>query len=205
MSDLSLVWVVSHDLALQQRLHEDVNVIQVGETDDLNHNSPKPSVIIFDPDDRSDELCKVDVTTLRKFDLSIPILILSHRKEEKLVYSLLACGADGFLIKSESDERLHEALKDVIHGKSPLSADIGSILIKSFRPNLQAASSFNLKDREVELLQHLSQGMTKKDISEKYNRSIHTIDNHVRQIYSKMRVNNLGEAVGEAFRAGVIN
>lgn len=205
MPELNLVWVISHDQSLQQRLHEDLNVIQVDDTDDLKDKTPKPSIIIYDPDERAEEICQFDMATLRKLDVDLPILVLSKQQEEKFVRLMLASGADGYLLKSECDSRIHESLYDLVNQKTPLSPDIASILVKAFRPNLRAASNFNLKDREIELLQLLSEGLTKKDISEKYNRSIHTIDNHVRQIYSKMRVNNLGQAVGEAFRSGVIS
>lgn len=206
MSNIDLVWVISHDASLTQRLHEEINVIRAEYADDLLSKSPPPSVIVFDPDSHAREHSIRELSQLIEIVPNVPVLILSEQFDKELILAMVSKGANGYVLKSDPDARIHQALVDISNGGAPLNATVSKILINAFKPNAKAAADeYNLKDREVELLQLLSEGMTKKDISEKFNKSIHTIDNHVRQIYSKMRVNNLGEAVGEAFRAGVIS
>lgn len=163
-----------------------------------------PGVIILEPDQHGLEFLIDQIHFYKGRLQGVPILIYSSRSDEASVFALIKAGVNGYLLK-DTNQNLDGALQSVLAGGMPLSPEISAILVESTRNLLPSeVESFDLNAREIELLQLMSEGKTKKQISDLNGRSIHTIDNHVRKIYLKMKVNNLGEAVGNAFRAGLI-
>ncbi len=63
---------------------------------------------------------------------------------------------------------------------------------------------FGLSTREVEVLQLVARGETNGAIGEELGLSMHTIDRHLENIFSKMQVSGRTEAVYQAFREGLI-
>jgi len=61
-----------------------------------------------------------------------------------------------------------------------------------------------LSEREEEVLRCLVEGLAKKEIADRLDLSVHTIDNYVRRIYRKLHVNTLGGAVAKALREGLV-
>ncbi|MCF8370125.1 MAG: LuxR C-terminal-related transcriptional regulator [Bacteroidales bacterium] len=61
-----------------------------------------------------------------------------------------------------------------------------------------------ITQREVEVLLLVSEGNTKKQISEKLNITYHTVDSHVKNIYAKLQVNCVAQAVMKAMKEGLI-
>ena len=62
----------------------------------------------------------------------------------------------------------------------------------------------HLSDREREVLQHMAEGLTKKEIATALDLSIHTVDNYLRRIYKKLHVNTLQGAVARALKEGLL-
>jgi DNA-binding NarL/FixJ family response regulator len=60
-----------------------------------------------------------------------------------------------------------------------------------------------LSQRELEILDLLSQGFVKKEIAEQLDIGYSTVDTHVGHIYDKLQVKNAPVAVGKAFRMGI--
>jgi DNA-binding CsgD family transcriptional regulator len=58
---------------------------------------------------------------------------------------------------------------------------------------------YGLTDREREVLQLITKGLIKKEIAEKIHLSYHTVDSHMRNIYTKMNVHTGTAAVAKAF------
>ncbi len=205
MPDLKSVWILSRDRTLPPGIPPGIKTVLTEKVDTLLGQSLAPSVIIFDPDDLSPEVRLEELIQLEVAHPNVPILVWSALEERESVMELIRSNIKGFLLKKESPNRFGEALREICQGGAPFSAEINTILLELVHNKPTIGNPFNLKDWEIEVLQQLSEGMTKKDISKKYHRSVHTIDNHVRMIYAKMNVNNLGAAVGEGFRAGIIS
>ena len=64
--------------------------------------------------------------------------------------------------------------------------------------------SYNLTDRELEVLKLLVDGMSYKLIAEKCFVSIDTVSTHVKNIYKKLQVHSKSEAVAKAIRGKII-
>lgn len=62
----------------------------------------------------------------------------------------------------------------------------------------------DLSDRELEVLRCLVQGMPYKQVAQALGISIHTVRNHIRNIYAKLQVHSVAAAVSRALRDGVV-
>jgi len=68
-----------------------------------------------------------------------------------------------------------------------------------------ASSNELLSEREYQVLQALSKGLSFKEIGSKYYISSHTVARHVKKIYRVLAVHSRGEAVYEATKLGILS
>jgi DNA-binding NarL/FixJ family response regulator len=63
---------------------------------------------------------------------------------------------------------------------------------------------YGLTEREKEVLEQMVEGLTKKEIADQLDLSFHTVDKHIRGIYSKLHVNTMTGAVAKALKEGLL-
>jgi DNA-binding CsgD family transcriptional regulator len=68
----------------------------------------------------------------------------------------------------------------------------------------QKHNSFNLSEREKEILSCLVQGMSYKLIADACFISIDTVRSHIRNIYEKLHVHSKSEAVAKAIKGKIV-
>jgi DNA-binding CsgD family transcriptional regulator len=61
-----------------------------------------------------------------------------------------------------------------------------------------------LTPRELEILKHLSRGLTTRELGERLFISPVTVRNHIARIFAKLRVHNRLAAVAVAYDAGIL-
>jgi DNA-binding NarL/FixJ family response regulator len=66
------------------------------------------------------------------------------------------------------------------------------------------STTTELSDRERDVLKAMVDGLAKKEIADRLDLSIHTVDTYTRRIYRKLHVNTLGGAVARALREGLV-
>lgn len=88
---------------------------------------------------------------------------------------------------------------EIAAGGSPMSAYISRKVIASFNqvPLKPAANPEKLTEREIEVLNNLSQGLQYKEIADQLDVAIGTIKKHIRNIYIKLQVQNKVEAINK--------
>jgi DNA-binding NarL/FixJ family response regulator len=151
---------------------------------------------------------------LRRFKQRIPeaeIIVFTVCDDRDLVFDAICNGASGYLLKSESLERIVSAVEEARRGGSPISPEVARVVIDRFsrlRVNPPGAGdppiAESLSERERDVLRLLADGLVKKEVATKMNISLHTVDNYVRRIYAKLHVNTLGGAVARAIRDGIV-
>ena len=146
------------------------------------------------------------IETLRLLREQLPelkVIMLTVATDSRHVFSAFATGADGYLVKDTEPSRILEAIKDVQAGGSPISSPIARLLVQKF--HLQGTSARpeeNLSPREEQILNCLARGFRAKEIADELVISIHTVQTHVRKIYSKMKVRSGAEAVAKFLTHG---
>jgi len=146
------------------------------------------------------------VKRLKQFKPSAEILMLTVFDDDKNIFECLGNGASGYILKGTPPAKILEAIQEVHTGGSPMSAAIARRVVQQFRqlPATVAAKGSELTIREKELLALLSKGNSYKMIARDMDISVHTVQQHIKHIYSKMHVHNMGEAVAKAIQGKMI-
>lgn len=134
------------------------------------------------------------------------IIALSMHSDHHFVAEMLQAGAAAYLLKDCVYDELVQAIQLVCQGKTYLSPEIASILVKDYRSQAQqnvAAGSVSLSPREREVLQLIAEGHSTKAIAEKLYLSVKTIEAHRSQIMKKLNTNSVAELTKYAIREGL--
>lgn len=109
----------------------------------------------------------------------------------------------GVLLQDTDPEVFAPALESIINGLvvlDPLIIDeILPVQVENATALIEA-----LSERELEVLQHLAEGLTNKQIAQALNISANTVKFHLNAILSKLNARSRTEAVVKATRLGLI-
>jgi DNA-binding NarL/FixJ family response regulator len=130
------------------------------------------------------------------------VVMLTVFEDTEKIFSALAAGASGYLLKRMPPEKLLEAIREVHEGGSPMSAPIARKVVQSLQTHRPPGvdETAELSPREREVLDGLAEGQAYKQIADKLNVSIHTVRNYIRRIYEKLHVRTSAEAVAKYLR-----
>ena len=138
------------------------------------------------------------VRRLRELLPKTQVLMLTVYEDSDSIFRALRAGASGYLLKRSEPEQLLEAIRDVLHGGSPMTSQIARKVVQTFRASSELANlSTQLTDREAEVLDYLAGGYANKEIADKLGLSVPTIRSHLRNIYEKLHVRSRTEAVAK--------
>jgi len=150
----------------------------------------------------------------------IEILIFTIFDEEDRVLDAIKAGASGYLLKGTEAGRIVNAIHEVSAGGSVIQPSLARRLLRHFQvtPEDSAVDSgpsapaqianeeptVRLTDREAQILQVISKGLSNNEAAEILKISKATIRTHLEHIYEKLEVTNRVEAVTEGIRKGII-
>ena len=132
------------------------------------------------------------------------IIMLTVFDENDMIFQAICAGASGYLLKSESTDRIIASLNEVLLGGAPMNAQIARKIVDMFSQLASPKGDYGLTAREREILQSLVDGHSKKVIAEKLFLSFHTIDMHMRNIYTKLQVHSRSGAVAKALKENLL-
>jgi two-component system, NarL family, response regulator LiaR len=117
--------------------------------------------------------------------------------DDQNVFDALRSGASGYILKSESHEKIKEAIHVVLAGGSPITASISRMVIEYFSNQGKSETTSELTNRECEILELMSNGQRYKEIANSLNISVDTVRTHIRNIYVKLEVDNKTKAINK--------
>jgi DNA-binding NarL/FixJ family response regulator len=118
------------------------------------------------------------------------------------IFSALAAGATGYLLKRASNQELLQAIREVAAGGSPMSRNIARLIVEKFHAEPPQSTDMELlSERELDVLRLLARGLVYKEIATDLNVSFHTVHTLVRRIYEKLHVHTRREAVARFHQA----
>lgn len=135
----------------------------------------------------------------------IRFMMCTVYEDDDNVFEALAAGASGYILKKSKPLEIINAIKDLYQGGAPMSSQIASKVVASFRKKETVQSTRNLEelsDREYQILEALVNGKLYKEISDALFISVETVRKHVYNIYKKLHVNNRVEAFNKFYGKG---
>ena len=195
--------LVRQGIASLLSLSEDINVIWQAENGEqaltmLAENQPE--VLLLDirmPKINGIELVK----QLRNKSNSLPVLMLTTFDDSELFMQSLQAGANGFLLKDVSLDKLVDAIKTLAEGGFVAEP----VVMKQFDHGLNNTQNIeSLTTKELQILKLMAGGFSNKEIARSIFLAEGTIKNHVSNILSKLNTRDRTRAVLIAIQQGLI-
>lgn len=135
----------------------------------------------------------------------LPVLMLSNFDNPSYVAKAVAFGANGYLLKGSSREQLLNAIRAAARGESIWTREeLRRVAGGLATPRTTANVDIPLTQRESEVLRHLANGMTNKQIAQALKISYETVKEHVQHILRKIGVADRTQAAVWAVKNGLV-
>jgi DNA-binding NarL/FixJ family response regulator len=139
----------------------------------------------------------------------IKIIMLTVFDNDENIFNAIKAGADGYLLKEINAGDLHTGILETLNGGAAMNPSIALKTLKLLRNPLVIEDKtdqeeIKLTEREVDVLEQLSKGLSYNAIAENLVLSPGTIRKHIENIYRKLQVHNKLEAVQKARRNNLI-
>jgi DNA-binding NarL/FixJ family response regulator len=143
---------------------------------------------------------------LRKRKPELRLLMLSMYDSEQFLFESLRAGASGYVLKSDADHDIVEAVRHTMRGQSFLYPSAISTLVKDFVERGAANDQeFDvLTPRELQVVKLIAEGHTSKEIAQELVISVKTVDRHRQNILDKLGMSDRVELTRYAIRRGLI-
>ncbi len=131
------------------------------------------------------------------------IVILRNLKKEFLE-EVLRSGASAYLAKDSPFDELDRAVQTVIKGQTYITPMIAGVVIDGYvsQKTGQAANN-GLTEREIEVLRAICEGQSTRDIADRLQVTVKTIETHRRRMMEKLHIYNMAELIKHAIRQGI--
>lgn len=135
-------------------------------------------------------------------------LVLTVLGDKTSVLMALEAGADGYLLKDSDGHVILKNIRKTMAGSNPISPEAATHLLGAFKQSglgsLFRKNESDLNARETEILTCFAKGLSYKETASTLGLSPHTVNDHVKNIYAKLRVHSKSEAIFEALQMGWI-
>lgn len=140
----------------------------------------------------------------------IGIIALSMIDEENQILEMMEAGARGYLLKNAHKTEIIEAINSVHNGLiyycDGASAKLTRIIAKNERiPFIRKTPKPEFSQKEIDVILYICQEMTNKEIADRLNLSIRTIEGYRDRIQSKIGAKNSAGIVVYAIRNNIYN
>lgn len=139
----------------------------------------------------------------------VKCLILTVLGDRTSVIAALDSGADGYLLKDTDPEALIRSILSTLDGYAPISPQAAHFLLDMYQQSARKVSPATedtaLTAREQDVLRLFSRGLSYREAADVLQISEHTIRDHVKATYRKLRVHSRSEAIFEARQLGIIS
>ena len=133
----------------------------------------------------------------------VAVLILSMHDDERYLFEALKAGASGYVLKSQADSDLLEAVRSVQRGEPFLSPGAQRALIRDVLERGERDKS-GLTPREEEIVKLVAEANTTREIAAMLHLSEKTVENHRANAMKKLGMRDRVELVRFAIRQGLI-
>jgi two-component system response regulator DevR len=181
--------VVRH--GLRELLTRDGDIEVVGESglaQEATARIPalRPDVAVLDgrlPDGSGIDVCR----DVRSVDPSIKALILTSYEDDEALFAAIMAGAAGYVLKQIRGTDLVDAVRRVAAGQSLLDPAVTTRVLERIRRGPEQPDELrDLTDREREILGHIAEGLTNREIAARMFLAEKTVKTYVSSLLAKL-------------------
>ena len=134
------------------------------------------------------------------------VILLSMHANEEYLQQALQVGALGYLLKGAELAELELAIRTVARGERYLTPAVAKYAIEAYREKTEGPVGplAKLSMRQREILQLIAEGQTTKDIAQRLNLSVKTVETHRSQLMERLEIHDVPGLVRFAIRVGLI-
>ncbi len=129
--------------------------------------------------------------------INTKILVYTMHEELWTIRQLMKEDADAIVMKGDNPQEVLIALRKIEQGKGYFSQQFMRLI------NSQDTSEITLSNREAEVLEHISNGLSTNDIAQQLNISNNTVEFHRHNLMKKLSANNMAQLVKKAIQLGL--
>jgi DNA-binding NarL/FixJ family response regulator len=137
---------------------------------------------------------------------AVKILVLTMHKEKEFLYQALSAGAQGYLLKEDSDEELFAAIETIRRGAiyvtKALAGTVSTDISTLFRGGDRKLPK-SLTAREREVIRFISKGRSNSEVAGLLRISVRTVETHRANIMNKLDLKNTAELVRYSIEKGL--
>lgn len=149
----------------------------------------RPDIVIMDINIQP--LSGIDATKIvKKLSPGTRLIGVSMHNQPSFAKRMLKNGALGYVTKSSNRNEMFEAIVSVNDNKIYVCKEIQENLAKQVFEDDETPDISKLSEREVDVLKHIKEGLSSKEIAEKLFLSTRTVEVHRSNILKKLNLKN---------------
>jgi DNA-binding NarL/FixJ family response regulator len=149
------------------------------------------------------------------------VLVLTAHADQEMLLDAIRAGAAGYVLKGVGPEELVGVVRATLEGESPVDQELVMRLVRRLAgeapqpvgPSAPEPSAerreeppgLSLTPRELEVLRHLAEGETNRQIADALRLSLSTVKRHLERIIAKLEVSDRTQAAVKAVELGLID
>ena len=166
--------------------------------------SLRPDIVLLDiymPGVNGLETARV----IRKRTPASAIVMLTSSELDQHLSEAAAIGVDGYLLKSLDGDELFDLLDGIQRGEAAMTRTMATRLLKFMSAPTQPGLDYELTVREVEVLRLVARGDSNSRIAEQLFISVNTVKSHLKNILSKLQLENRTQVAAFAVKSGIVS
>lgn len=140
---------------------------------------------------------------IKKIFPKTPIIVVTGLEGTELILNLLKAGVHGFVQKMNGFDEILKALTAIADGGRYFSEEVMGV-IRNYSDHWDTPPPVQFKDRDLKLLKVIAEGLTSKEIADKFHMSVRTAETNRQRLLEKTRSLNTAGLIAYAYRNGII-
>jgi DNA-binding NarL/FixJ family response regulator len=139
------------------------------------------------------------------------VVVLTVFEDPATILEAISAGADGYLVKRSSAPELRLQLNAIVQDGAPMTPGVARTLLAFVREGIagmptlaEGPTRLDLTAREQDVLRCIVRGRSYQQAADQLGISLETVRTHIRNLYRKLQVHTVAEAVGLAIRKKLI-
>lgn len=167
----------------------------------------KPDIVLLDVD-MPGMVCFDAARLIMADNPATRVVFLSAFFHDRYIDQALAVGASGYITKTEPPEVLVQAIRAVVDGAVYYSPEVRSRIVIDTQGarlgGVMQSRGGRLTPRELQVLQYIARGLSKKEIADRLHLSERTVNCHTASMMAKLDIHDRVDLARYAIREGLV-